>query len=439
MQAWLQILDQLKSGSSQESFENWLEPVRYSHIDEQGVLHLVAPNASVRSLLEKEFRGRILDAAIHLGLELADVEFAHADTETAPQTGQPPQQHKFDFKARSSARFNPKYTFKSFVVGSCNEFAHAAAQAVANNPANTYNPLYIYGAVGMGKTHLMHAIAQQLEVNNPGMRVVYVSAEEFMNEMISSIRYDRMTSFHQRFRSADALLVDDIQVLGSRERTQEEFFHTFNTLHNMQKQIVISSDLPPKQVPGLVDRLRSRFSWGLMADIQPPDLETKMAILHRKADDANVVLTDEVSSYLATHLKSNIRELEGVLIRLIAIASVSSTPISLAMAQQALRSILTLSEPKRSIPSILRAVAEEFGLKPEQIRQKSNAKAIAYPRQVAMYICREALGSSLPEIGKAIGGKHHTTVLHAVNKIERLRETDDELNSLIHKLTDRFN
>jgi len=443
MEAWRQILDQLRLGATPESFENWLEPVRYSHIDDSGVMHLVAPNRSVQDLLRKDFKQKILDAAIDLGMQLRDVEFAHADgplaTRPAPD-GLPPSQQHFDFKARSSTVFNEKYTFSSFVVGSCNEFAHAAAQAVAGNPAKAYNPLYIYGGVGMGKTHLMHAIAQQLEVNNPGMRVVYVSAEEFMNDMINSIRYDRMTSFHQRFRSADALLVDDIQVLGSRERTQEEFFHTFNALHNMQKQIVISSDLPPKQVPGLVDRLRSRFAWGLMADIQPPDLETKMAILDRKAAESEARLPDEVRAYLATHLKTNIRELEGVLIRLIAIASVSSSNcITMGMAKQALYSIVGLSESKKTITAIQRAVAEEFDMRPEQLREKSNAKAIAYPRQVAMYLCKELLGSSLPEIGKAFGGKHHTTVLHAVNKIEGKRQSDDELNSTIHKLTDRFN
>lgn len=437
MEAWQQILNQLRLAASIESFENWLEPLRPSHIDDAGVLHLVAPNASVQNLVAKEYRGAILKAALALGYELADVELAHGDTAPSPPSS--PEQQRFDFKDRSSARFNRKYQFGSFVVGSCNEFAHAAAQAVAANPANTYNPLYIYGGVGMGKTHLMHAIGQQLEQNNPGMQVVYVSAEEFMNDMINSLRYDRMSSFQHRFRSADALLVDDIQVLGSRERTQEEFFHTFNALHNMQKQIVISSDLPPKQVPGLVDRLRSRFAWGLMADIQPPDLETKMAILGRKAEEADVALPEEVSTFLATKLKSNIRELEGVLIRLMAIASVSSSPVTLQMAKEALRSVQALSEPKRSIPAIQRAVAEEFGLKPEQLREKNNARAVAYPRQIAMYVCKEAFGASLPEIGKAFGGKHHTTVLHAVNKIEKAREQDSELNELIHKLTDRFN
>ena len=440
MEAWQRILNQLRHAASVESYENWLEPLRPSHIDEAGVLHLVAPNASVKSLVQKEFRTSILDAALALGYELAGVELAHADSPPPPAPpGSGPQQQRFDFKDRSTARFNPKYQFGSFVVGSCNEFAHAAAQAVATNPANAYNPLYIYGGVGMGKTHLMHAIGQQLEQNNPGMRVVYISAEEFMNEMINSLRYDRMSSFQHRFRSADALLVDDIQVLGTRERTQEEFFHTFNALHNLQKQIVISSDLPPKQVPGLVDRLRSRFAWGLMADIQPPDLETKLAILERKADEAHVAIPDDVLNFLATDVKSNIRELEGVLIRLMAIASVSSSPLTLQMAKEALRSVQALSEPKRSIPAIQRAVAEAFNLKPDQLREKSNTKAIAYPRQVAMYICKEALGSSLPEIGKAFGGKHHTTVLHAVNKIEKAREQDSELDELIHKLTDRFN
>ena len=291
----------------------------------------------------------------------------------------------------------------------------------------------------MGKTHLMHAIGQQMLASYPDMRVVYVSAEEFMNEMIASIRYDRMTSFHDRFRSADALLVDDIQVLGTRERTQEEFFHTFNTLHNMQKQIVISSDLPPKQVPGIVDRLRSRFAWGLMADIQPPDIETKMAILDRKAEEANVSLPDKVRTFLATHLKSNIRELEGGLVRLTAVSSVTRSEITLSMAKQALRSLVDGGEGRASVKTIQEAVAEEFGLKPHQLREKSNAQAIAYPRQIAMYLTKEILGHSLPEIGRAFGGKHHTTVLHAVQKIERHLQTDENLNSLIHKLTDRFN
>jgi len=440
---WTLILKRLKSKISPENFEHWIEPVRFDRVEPNGVLHLRAPNPSAAQWLELEYKGRILETAGDLSLEVKSVCFDAAADETVssqqvrPIVSAPPVQGTFDFRGRNST-FSSKYVFDSFVVGSCNEFAHAAAQAVAAKPANAYNPLYIYGGVGMGKTHLMHAIGQQLQANFSGMRVVYVSSEEFMNEMITSLRYDSMSTFHERFRTADALLVDDIQTLGSRERTQEEFFHTFNALHNMQKQIVISSDLPPKQVPGLVDRLRSRFSWGLMADIQPPDLETKMAILDRKADEAGIDLPDPVRSFLATNLRSNIRELEGALIRLVAISSVADTDITLQMAKQSLRSMASGGQRRATIASIQRAVAEEYGLRPQQLREKTNAKAISYPRQVAMYLCKELTGGSLPEIGKAFGGKHHTTVLHAVNKIDRLRQDDKDLNSRLHSLTDRF-
>ncbi len=439
LEAWRQIQSDLQQRVSTENYENWLEPVEFGSLKPGGELHLIAPNAATKRWLEEEYRETIRDAARERGLAVQEITF------DLPALGgvngvvrSPPIQHKLDFQ-RPDARFNSKYTFGNFVVGSCNEFAHAAAQAVASTPAKSYNPLYIYGGVGMGKTHLMHAIGQQLLAAYPDMRVVYVSAEEFMNEMISSIRYDRMTSFQERFRTADALLIDDIQVLGARERTQEEFFHTFNALHNMQKQIVLSSDLPPKQVPGIVDRLRSRFAWGLMADIQPPDIETKMAILDRKAEDANVTLPDKVRTFLATHLKSNIRELEGGLVRLTAVSSVTGSEITLSMAKQALRSLVEPAEGRASVKSIQEAVAEEFGLKPHQLREKTNAQAIVFPRQIAMYVTKEILGMSLPEIGKAFGGKHHTTVLHGVQKIERQLQGDENLNSVIHKLTDRFN
>ncbi len=437
---WQRIQSDLRQRVSPENFENWLEPIEFGELSKDGELRLVAPNSASKRWLEEEYRELIRDAARERGGVVQAITFCLPDQPADFNGGSKasPVQHKLPFQ-RPDTRFNSKYTFSSFVVGSCNEFAHAAAQAVAATPAKSYNPLYIYGGVGMGKTHLMHAIGQHLLALYPQMRVVYVSAEEFMNEMITSIRYDKMTSFHQRFRSADALLVDDVQVLGTRERTQEEFFHTFNALHNMQKQIVISSDLPPKQVPGIVDRLRSRFAWGLMADIQPPDIETKMAILDKKADEAKITLPDKVRTFLATHLKSNIRELEGGLVRLTAVSSVTGSEITLSMAKQALRSLVTDGEGKASVQSIQQAVAEEFGLKLHQLREKSNARAIAYPRQIAMFLTKEMLGLSLPEIGKAFGGKHHTTVLHGVQKIERLLPVDDNLNSLIHKLTDRFN
>ncbi len=439
---WNAILSELRTEVSPESFETWLEPIQEVGLEGDGVLRLATPNDSVGRMLSGEYRQRILDVAARLSLPVREIAAAVGDSQPRLGSTQTVRQQTFDFKDRSS-RFHPSYSFESFVVGSCNEFAHAAARAVAGNPAGAYNPLYIYGDAGMGKTHLMHAIGQQLTQSFEGMRVVYVTSEEFMNEMVQSLRYQTMGSFRDRFRTPDALLIDDIQVLGSRERTQEEFFHTFNALHNLGKQIVISCDVPPKQVPGLVERLKSRFAWGLMADIQPPDLETKMAILDRKADEAGLQLSDEVRSLLAAQLKSNIRELEGVLLRLTAISSMASRglrapiPVTAAMARQALRSIAS-AEDHASLASIMAAVAAEFDLQPERLREKSNTKAIAYPRQIAMYLCKDILSMSLPEIGRAFGGKHHTTVLHSVNKIDRLRREDPKLDDLLHRLNDRF-
>ena len=438
MNAWQQILHRIEGEVSRDSFENWLSPVRFSHIDSASTLHLIAPNPSAQRWLEQEYRDRILSTARSLAMVLESVEFGTERAKRIKAVLPPPlaQQHRLDFSVPDSL-FNPNYTFDTFVVGSCNEFAHAAASAVTANPARSYNPLYIYGGVGMGKTHLMHAIGRGLRTNFPKLRVVYVSSEQFMNEMISSLRHNSINSFHERFRSADALLVDDIQSLQGKEGTQEEFFHTFNALHNTQKQIVISSDRPPKMVPGLVDRLRSRFEWGLMADIQPPDLETKMAILDRKADQSGVNLPEAVRSFLATQMKSNFRELEGALIRLTALSSLTGKEITISMARDALQSMGTSSK-KVTIPAIQRAVAEELEIKPEQLCAQTNAKAITMPRQIAMYLCKSLTRASLPEIGRAFGGKHHTTVLYSVNKIRQLRDRDQDLNRIIHKLTDRF-
>lgn len=448
MNDWQPIVQKLASRLNAQDFRNWLEPVRFSELEEDGTLHLLVPNSSASQWLEQEYRGLIIEIAVDLKLPVRSVIFEvdeglrSATVRSQPVTGKrraaPPVQKSIDF-ANLSGRFNPDYTFDRFVVGSCNEFAHAAAQAVTTNPARSYNPLYIYGGVGMGKTHLMHAVAHQLHRNFPEMRIIYTSSEEFMNEMISSLRYDKMTTFQHYFRSADCLLIDDIQVLGKRERTQEELFHTFNALHNSQKQIIVSSDSSPQHVPGLVSRLRSRFQWGLTADIQPPDLETKMAILDRKSEEVKVHLPEEVRVYLARHMKSNIRELEGTLIRLVATTSMSGAPITISVAQQALQSIGLGEERQATFEGILKAVADEFGLKPAQLREKSNARAISFPRQIAMYLTKELLGSSLPEIGKLFGGKHHTTALHAIAKIDRMRQTDTAIDRLIHKLTDTFN
>jgi chromosomal replication initiator protein len=334
------------------------------------------------------------------------------------------------------SQLNPKFSFDSFVVGACNQFAHAAARAVATTPSKSYNPLFIYGGVGMGKTHLMHAIGKSLLEHYGSMRIVYTSSERFMNEMIGCIKSDRMGQFHRHYRSADILLVDDIQVLAGKERTQEEFFHTFNELYDHQKQIVISSDTTPKNTPGLVERLRSRFEWGLMVDIQPPDLETKMAILDKKAEAEGIELPEDVRIFIATKTKSNVRELEGALVKLIAYSSVTGARVTLPMAQQVLKHLVQGQEKRVTVDAILRAVADRFGLQAAQLKQKSNAHQISYPRQVAMYLVKELTQASLPEIGRMFGGKHHTTVLHSIHKIEQLRHRDPDLNRTIHSLMD---
>lgn len=411
---------------SAESYRNWLEPVAYSHVGEDGCLHLVAPNSNVQSWLEAEFVPRIVSTARTLGLEIVSVAIGIA--EPVPPMGQ----QSFDFEL-SDQPFNAKYTFDRFVVGSCNEFAHAASLAVAARPAEAYNPLYMYAGVGMGKTHLLHAIGHRLRSTNPIQKIVYVAAEEFMNEMIKSIRCNTMANFRERFRMADALLVDDIQVIGSKERTQEEFFHTFNTLHNNGKQIVISSDSDPAAIPGLVGRLKSRFGWGLMADIQPPDLETKMAILDRKAEEAGVTLDDEVRSLIAAHLNSNIRELEGALNRLVARARFVHSRITMGMVRHMFGSTAPQTSGAPSIPSILRVVASEFQLQVSDLTARNNARSVAGPRQISMYLCKQLTPASVSEIGRAFG-KHHTTVLYAIQKIEREIEQNSTQKSIVNNL-----
>jgi len=329
---------------------------------------------------------------------------------------------------------NPKYTFESFVVGSCNQFAHAAAQAVADMPSKTYNPLYVYGGVGLGKTHLMHAIGHLIKSRNSSLRLTYISSEKFMNELINAIRYDKTINFRDRYRTIDVLLMDDIQFLAGKERTQEEFFHTFNALYDSQKQIVISSDCAPREIPTLEERLHSRFEWGLIADIQPPDLETKVAILKRKAENEKIDLPDDVALFIASKIKSNIRELEGSLVRLVAYASLKGLKIVLSVAQEILKNIIEDDTAGVSIEVIQKAVAQHYDLKISDLKSKNNSRSIAVPRQVAMYLCKTLTKSSLPEIGREFGGKHHTTVLHSINKIGALYQTDSVFHRLINKL-----
>jgi chromosomal replication initiator protein len=433
MNAWDQIRSSLQQRISAEGYENWLKGTSFVALD-GSALTVSVPDRDTRSWLETEYAQRILDCCRELSLPIRQIIYqTQPDRAAAP----PPTDSAIPELDNPSTALNPKFTFDTFVVGACNQFAHAAAKAVATNPiSHSYNPLFLYGGVGMGKTHLMHAIGREL-VNRFGtMKIIYTSSERFMNEMIACIRTDRMPQFHHRYREADVLLVDDIQMLGNKERTQEEFFHTFNQLHDQQKQIVISSDAPPKDIPGLVERLRSRFEWGLQADIQPPDLETKMAILDKKAEAEGVKLPDDVRSFMASKTKSNVRELEGALVKLVAYTSLTGTPINLQMAQQVLKHLVHVQDRRVSMDSIQKAVAERFNIKQSQLKEKSNTKKVVYPRQIAMYLVKELTDASLPEIGRAFGGKHHTTVLHSIHKIEHARHTDLELNRMLHSLMD---
>jgi chromosomal replication initiator protein len=333
-----------------------------------------------------------------------------------------------------SAALNTKYKFSTFVVGASNQFAHAAARAVAESPSLSYNPLFLYGGVGLGKTHLMHAIGHHILENDPSLRLVYISSERFMNELINSIRYDRTFDFREKYRNIDVLLMDDIQFLAGKERTQEEFFHTFNALYDAQRQIVLTSDSPPKEIPTLEERLRSRFEWGLLADIQPPDLETKVAILKRKADVEGVSIPDDVFLFIATGSKSNVRELEGALIRLVAYASLTDTSITVDLARAVLRDTLRAEAASVTIARIQQNVCEHFGLRQGELSSRSNARRITKPRQIAMFLCKQLTDHSLPEIGRAFGGKHHSTVIHSVRKVEHDCQTDDEIHRVVHNL-----
>jgi chromosomal replication initiator protein len=426
---WDQVKRHLETRISTESFDNWLRRT-YSLGASGRELLVGVPDRETKTWMETEYASLVHGALRELGLPFQRVNY---ELRVAASAAQPAENGDLGSLA---SQLNPKFTFDSFVVGACNQFAHAAARSVATTPSRSYNPLFLYGGVGMGKTHLMHAIGRELMDRFSSMRVVYTSSERFMNEMITCIRLDRMPQFHQRYREADVLLVDDIQILGNKERTQEEFFHTFNELHDHQKQIVISSDASPKDIPGLVERLRSRFGWGLIADIQPPDLETKMAILDKKAEADGIKLPEEVRTFMATKTKSNVRELEGALIKLIAYSSLTGLPISLQMAQQVLRHLIHTQERRITIDTIQKAVAEKFGIRQTQLKEKSNTHKVVFPRQVAMYLVKELTSASLPEIGRAFGGKHHTTVIHSINKIEGKRQIDTELNRTLHSLMD---
>ena len=435
---WDKFLELIKSRVSINTYTTWFQPTRLSR-HEGDTVFVQIPSAVFRQVLTRTY-GEIIKAVFHqMGTPHTKVQYVCTEEEpaqTAPTSAAAgSKQSKLDFES-SDHQLNPRYTFDTFVVGKSNEFAHAASRAVAEQPSKAYNPLFLYGGVGMGKTHLMHAIGHMIKKRNPAMKLSYVSAEKFTIEVINSLRFDRMISFRDRFHTVDVLLVDDIQFIAGKERTQEEFFHTFNALYEQQKQIVISSDCLPKDINSIEERLRSRFEWGLIADIQPPDLETKIAILQKKAENDRFNLPDEVAEYIARAIKSNVRELEGALTRLMAYASLTGTATTLATAQSVLRNIIASQEKRVTIDLIQKSVSEHFNLREQDLKIRSNTRAIAFPRQVAMYIVKQLTTASLPEIGRQFGGKHHTTVLHSINKIEELRRSDKELNRTITRLMD---
>ncbi len=451
---WEQIKGWLATRLGAGAYENWIAHTALASFRD-GELTVRVPNETTEAWIRQEYTSHIRTAIHDLGLPVRRIQYEieafssvaaaaaagsfHGGTSSGSHGGNGLSHHTQAAEPlfeNTATWLNPRLTFDTYVVGSSNQLAHAAAQAVAKMPSRSYNPLFVYGGVGIGKTHLMHAIGRSLLDNFGGLNVIYTSSERFMNEMISSIKLDRMSLFHRHYRSADVLLIDDIHVIAGKERTQEEFFHTFNELYDHRKQIVISSDSAPNQLSGLVERLRSRFEWGLMVDVQAPDLETKMAILDKRAEAEGVALPQDVRIFIATKTKSNVRELEGALTRLIAVSSVTGQPITLAMAQQTLKHLSSGPERKITVESILRAVGEYFSLQPAQLKMKSNTRQIAYPRQIAMYLVKELTHASLPEIGRYFGGKHHTTVLHSVQKIDDLRQRDEDLNSLIQKLID---
>jgi len=468
---WDRVLARIETKVNRHSFYTWFKPAVFLDDDGQTVAVRV-PDPLVRNWLLKHYSAVLTEALDEVGRkgstvifvaepqaerdpsDRGDDPFAEVTAPKAPVTaaaetagppadpvppGEPPPGGPTPVASRvepvpvtSLAGLNPRYSFDTFVVGPSNQFAEAACRAVAETPSRSYNPLFIYGGVGLGKTHLMHAIGHYVLNHHRNAHLTYISSERFMNEMINAVKNDRIFEFRERYRSVDVLLVDDIQFLAGKEGTQTEFFHTFNSLFDAQKQLVISSDCPPREIPSLEERLRSRFEWGLIADIQPPDLETKVAILKKKAEAESIPLPDNVALYIAGKIKSNIRELEGSLIRLIAYASLKGQEISLALAQEVLKHVLDHDEKAVTIEVIQKYVADYYRLRPNELKTRNNAKSVARPRQIAMYLCKNLTNASLPEIGRSFGGKHHSTVIHSIKMVEKLKENDRDFNNLLN-------
>lgn len=441
---WEKVLEVIETKLSKPSFETWLQSTEISSLEDDN-LTIVAPNDFARDWLESRYSTLIQETLYEVVGEKLIIKFVTMPTnietnlERNNLVTQNPIQTTDIENSQSKPILNPKYVFDSFVIGSGNRFAHAASLAVAEAPAKAYNPLFIYGGVGLGKTHLMHAIGHYVIEHNKNAKVLYLSSENFTNQFINSIRDNKTVEFRNKYRNIDVLLIDDIQFLAGKEQTQEEFFHTFNALHEANKQIIISSDRPPKEIPTLEDRLRSRFEWGLITDIQPPDLETRIAILRKKAKAENLEIPNEVIIYIANQIDTNIRELEGALIRVVAYSSLINKDMNVELAAEALKDIIPSSKPKTiTIHDILDVVAEHFNLKLEDFKAKKRTKSVAFPRQIAMYLVRELTDFSLPKIGEEFGGRDHSTVIHAYEKITNQLKLDGDLENTIKNLKEKI-
>jgi chromosomal replication initiator protein len=442
-QLWTKTLNIIKGELTEVSFNTWIKSIIPTSIDDN-TIQLEVPNDFTRGILESRYRELIVNAIKLITSKKYNIVFLIASEDISENdsntTNNPKKRANIVVNDEMSSTLNPKYTFSSFVIGNSNRFAHAASLAVAEAPAKAYNPLFIYGGVGLGKTHLMHAIGHYILQNNPKSKVVYVSSEKFTNELINSIKDDKTVEFRNRYRNVDVLLIDDSQFIAGKERTQEEFFHTFNDLHEANKQIILSSDRPPKEISTLEERLRSRFEWGLIADIQAPDFETRIAILKKKADVENLNIPNEVMVYIANKIKSNIRELEGALIRIVAYSSLTNKEISVELAAEALKDIISSEQNKPvTIDLIQDVIASYFNLKIEELKSSRRTRNIAYPRQIAMYLSRKLTDMSLPKIGEEFGGRDHTTVIHAYEKISMNLKKDESLKNVVNDLTKKIN
>lgn len=465
---WQKSLDLIRSKVSKPSFEAWLKQTEALELNGDKLV-IGVPSTFAQDWLSNRYYSMIKDAVQKVAGVNLEIEVVSLENEPVQVQGKLPVDQLIELSPESvktfvkttdptplsanlldeepeeemegfvQAQLNPKYTFDTFVIGSGNRFAHAASLAVAEAPAKAYNPLFIYGGVGLGKTHLMHAIGHHVLAHNPNSRVVYLSSEKFTNEFINAIRDNRAVGFRNKYRSVDILLIDDIQFLAGKEQTQEEFFHTFNALHEENKQIIISSDRPPKEIPTLEDRLRSRFEWGLITDVQPPDLETRIAILRKKAIADQLDVPSDVLATIADRVDTNIRELEGALIRVVAFSALMNQPISTDLAAEALKDIMPDSRPKIvTIPDIQQAVSTYYRLRVEDLKSKKRTKTVALPRQIAMFLAREMTDYSLPKIGEDFGGRDHTTVIHAHEKIKRTLHSDPHLKQAVDELKKRI-